>query len=457
MESGMSEELVSWDPATGAEVGRVPVASPEAVQAAVQRARAAQPGWEAHSLEERRAVLQRVADRLVPKIETMGQLLTREQGKPLKEGVGEARTCAKGMRGLLDELVEALAPDEIRDGHTLTVRRRDPYGVAAVITPWNFPIMMPHQLVVAALMAGNAVVVKPSELTPVVAQAWLDAFVAELPEGVLQVVHGADATGKALVASEVDLIAFTGSREVGAKILTAAAGSLKRVILELGGKDPLVVLRDADLDAAARFAVRNSYRNAGQVCVSTERIYVDQAVAEAFEERFVALARGLKVGPGTEEGVDVGPMVSPEQKAKVLQQVAEAKAAGARVLLDGGEGQGNFLPPLALADLTHEHRIMRDETFGPVACLQRFADDDEAVALANDTPFGLGAAVFGEPEHAATVAGRLRAGMIGVNRGCGGASGSPWVGANQSGYGFHSGLEGHRQFAQVRIVSRPAR
>lgn len=452
----MNEQLVSWDPASGAEVGRVPVASPAQVDEAVARARAAQPAWEGLGLAGRRAVLAQVADKLSHEVTALTELLTREMGKPLREARGEVEACASGMPGVLDELVEALQPDELRDARTVTTRLRDPFGVAAVITPWNFPVMMPHQLVVAALMAGNTVVLKPSELTPLVAQAWADVFQGLLPEGVLQVVHGADATGKALVASAVDLIAFTGSREVGAAILTAAGGSLKRVILELGGKDPLVVLGDADLDRAARFAAGNSYRNAGQVCVSTERIYVDASVAEAFEERFVQAARAMKVGPGAEAGVAVGPMVSAEQKAKVLAQVHEALASGARPLLFQGEGQGNFLPPIALADVRHDMRIMRDETFGPVACLHTFEGDEQAVALANDTPFGLGAVVFGEEEHAMAVARRLRAGMVGVNRSCGGASGAPWVGAQQSGYGFHSGAEGHRQFAQVRIVSRPA-
>lgn len=217
----------------------------------------------------------------------------------------------------------------------------------------------------------------------------------------------------------------------------------------------MIVLKDADLDEAARFAVLNSFRNAGQVCVSTERIYVDDTVAEAFQERVQALAGEVKVGPGTEEGVRVGPMINARQRDHVLGQLEAAIRDGARVLAGGSGHHGNFVIPTVLVDVPPATPIMCEETFGPVACIARFTDEDEAVRLANGTPFGLGATVFGERAHALAVARRLDAGMIGVNKSCGGASGSPWVGAKESGYGFHSSREGHRQFTQSRVVSAP--
>ena len=227
------------------------------------------------------------------------------------------------------------------------------------------------------------------------------------------------------------------------------------MILELGGKDPLVVLDDADLDLAAAFAVRNSFRNAGQVCVSTERIYVDASIREEFLRKMVERTAALRQGDPRGEGTTVGPMVNARQKAKVVAQIDAAVAAGATLLIGGEPREGNFVAPTILADVDHAMEIMREETFGPVACVQGFTTLDEAVRLANDTPFGLGAAVFGRDEaRAHTVAGRIDAGMVGVNQGCGGADGCPWVGAKESGYGFHSGPEGHRQFAQVRVISR---
>jgi succinate-semialdehyde dehydrogenase/glutarate-semialdehyde dehydrogenase len=307
-----------------------------------------------------------------------------------------------------------------------------------------------------ALAAGNTVVFKPSEETPLSAALWAEVLGRHLPADVLQVAQGAGDVGRALVLSDVDLIVFTGSRATGIRIMQDAALGLKRVILELGGKDPLVVLADADLDAAAAFAVQNSFRNAGQVCVSTERIYVQREVADAFVDRVVAGTRALIQGDGMREGTIIGPMVNAKQKEKVVAQISSAVRAGARVLAGGHDAPGNFIQPTVLVDVDHTMDIMRDETFGPVACIMRFDTDADAVRLSNDSPYGLGAAVFGAAAHAELVGRQLTAGMIGINKGCGGAHGTPWVGARNSGYGFHSGKAGHRQFAQVRAVSHPA-
>jgi acyl-CoA reductase-like NAD-dependent aldehyde dehydrogenase len=449
--------LQSFNPATGEPVGSVPETAPAEVPAVVAKARRAQQAWGALSLLERAALLRPAGEALKSDAEDLAALLTREMGKPLADATGEVMACAEGWADTVDEVAEALAPETLRDERTHTTMLFDPLGVCAAITPWNFPMMMPQDSVLPALVAGNTVVLKPSEETPLIAQAWADRVGRSLPEGVLQVIHGGREVGKALVAAEVDLVVFTGSRAAGAHIMQAAAPALKRVILELGGKDPLVVLDDADLEAAATFAVRNSFRNAGQVCVSTERIYVDRRVAEPFIDLVCRKTRELKQGAGTEPGVQVGPMVSARQKEAVLRQIAAAKAAGARVVVGDEPSPGNFVRPAVVVDLDHSMDLMREETFGPVACIVPVADEHEAVRLANDTPYGLGAAVFGrDVARAEGVARRIRAGMVGVNRGCGGAKGSPWVGARQSGLGFHSGKAGHRQFTQVRVVSRPA-
>ncbi|MEZ6188136.1 MAG: aldehyde dehydrogenase family protein [Planctomycetota bacterium] len=449
----MGETLKSFDPATGELVGEVPVSDAAAVAAAVARARAALPAWRAKSVAARREYLAPAQQVLQAQVAELGALLTREMGKPLSDAKGEVAYAASSLPGLLDELEAALAPEAIEDARVRSEILHEPHGVCAVITPWNFPLLMPHSTVIPALMAGNPVILKPSEESPLIAQAYADALAQALPEGVLQVVHGGDETGKALVAADVNLIAFTGSREAGKAILKAASDGLKRVILELGGKDPLVVLEDADVEQAAGFAARNGFRNAGQVCVSTERIFVHEAIAPAFEGALAEKVRALKVGPGTEDGVDVGPMVNARQKAHVVGQVQAALGAGARLVVGGAERDGNYVDPTVLADVAEDAEIMREETFGPVVCVSRFETDADAIRLANDTPFGLGAAVFGAQDHAEHVARQIEAGMVGVNRGCGGAEGSPWVGAKQSGYGFHSGVAGHRQFAIPRVVT----
>jgi acyl-CoA reductase-like NAD-dependent aldehyde dehydrogenase len=448
-------ELVSYNPSTREEVGRLRCTPISEIPAVVARARAAQPAWRALGIEERARLLGQAKDRLERRADALGKLLTAEMGKPLREAMGEVRGCL-AMLGMLDEIVDALGTEVLEDKRTRTEVHRDPYGVCVVISPWNFPLAMPQQMVLPALIAGNTVVLKPSEETPLVAASWAESLLELLPPGVLQVVHGDGEQGRALVQADIDMVAFTGSRATGAHILTACGPALKRVVLELGGKDPLVVLEDADLEQAALFAVRNSFRNAGQVCVSTERIYVAEPVAEAFLARMVEHTRKIVVGDGMDDKVDVGPMISARQKAIVTRQVQAALARGAQVAWgELREGQDNFLQPMVLTHVDHDMDLMREETFGPVVGVMSFRDEDEAVQLANDTPYGLGAVVFGSPERASQVARRLDAGMFGVNRGVGGAQGTPWVGAKQSGYGFHSGKEGHRQFAQVRMVSLP--
>jgi succinate-semialdehyde dehydrogenase/glutarate-semialdehyde dehydrogenase len=376
-------------------------------------------------------------------------------GKPVAEAKVEVRSLHAGMREHLDEIGEALAPEPFEDGDTRSVVYHDALGVCAAITPWNFPMSMPSWMVFPALAAGNTVLLKPSEETPLCGQAYVDVLNEVLPEGVLQVVHGADEQGKALVAADVDLVAFTGSAEVGKRIMRAVSDTLKRLILELGGKDPMIVLESADLDDAARFAAHNSFRNAGQVCVSTERIFVTEPVADDFERLLVEQTAQIRQGHGLEDGVRVGPMVSARQRDHVLAQLEAAVASGAKVLAGGAGHHDNFVTPTVLTDVTESMSIAQDETFGPVACVTRVSTADDAVRLANDTRFGLGAVVFGaDDEETGRIARQLKAGMVGINRSAGGVRGTPWVGARQSGYGFHKSKDGHRQFTQTRVVTR---
>ncbi|MBX3356190.1 MAG: aldehyde dehydrogenase [Phycisphaeraceae bacterium] len=449
--------LESFNPATGEVVGAVPMTAVEAIPGMVARACAVQRRWADVPAAQRAEMLRPAAKVLKSRAEEIGTLLCREMGKPIKEAIGEVSYAADSFAAELDEIVAAIEPEHLVDEKTETTLHFDPLGVCAAITPWNFPVLMPQENVVPALVAGNAVLLKPSELTPLVARAWTECVTPSLPPDVLQLIFGDERQGRALVSADVDLIAFTGSRSAGQNIMKAAAGGLKRLVLELGGKDPLVVLRDADLEAAATFAVRNSFRNAGQVCVSTERIYVDRSIAERFKALVIEKAKALVQGPGSDEGVTIGPMVSREQKEKVDAAVRRAVEQGARVLLGGDPKPGdNFYPPTVLDGLDHTKEIMREETFGPVACIMEFDSENDAASLANDTPYGLGAAVFSrDVERARAFARRLHSGMIGINQGCGGAKGSPWVGAKQSGFGFHSGPLGHRQFTQVRTVSMP--
>ncbi len=448
--------LQSLNPANGDVVGEVPITPVDQIGAVVARARAAQPAWAALSAEERGALLRPAGEAMLRRADELGKLLTREMGKPLAEATGEVTHCAQVIASgeKARDIAKALEPQVLEDENVTSTIYRDPFGVAACISPWNFPMAMPHSQVIPALVAGNTVVLKPSEETPLIADAYAQALIEALPDDVLQVVHGAGDQGRALVASDVDLIVFTGSRETGKHILAEASKGLKRVILELGGKDPMIVLDGADLDAAAAFAARNSFRNAGQVCVATERIFVEDAIHDEFVGALIEKTREMRLGNGMDEGTAVGPMVSQRQKSIVTSQLDDAVKCGATVAHGGEPAEGNFCSPTVLTNVTPDMRIARDETFGPVACVYRVSDAEQAVQMANDTPFGLGACVYGPEDKASQVARRLTAGMIGVNRSLGGASGTPWVGARESGYGFHGGPEGHRQFTQTRVVSK---
>jgi acyl-CoA reductase-like NAD-dependent aldehyde dehydrogenase len=310
---------------------------------------------------------------------------------------------------------------------------------------------MANNLIVPALVAGNAVVFKPSEETPLVADAFVKILNQKLPEGVLQIIHGDEDQGKALVESQVNLIAFTGSQAVGKDIMARAAGGLKRLVMELGGNDPMIVLEDADISAAARFAVASSFENAGQMCTSTERIYVDKKIADTFEKQVVEVASRYKTGPWNMPGVNIGPIINSDQHAMIIDHIRDAESKGARILLGGSQQPERYIQPTVIADLTPEMIMEQEETFGPVVAMSRYTNLEEAVQRANNSVYGLGAVVFGQ-RHAQSVADQIEAGMVGINQGVGGGN-APWVGAKQSGFGFHGSPDGHRQFAQVRVMS----
>ncbi|MFT7077576.1 MAG: acyl-CoA reductase-like NAD-dependent aldehyde dehydrogenase, partial [Planctomycetota bacterium] len=429
----------------------------EEVRAAVERARVAQAGWGRLSIEERGNAVRRFGVALGKEAETLGETLTREMGKTLRSAVGEVRGYAGGVADDVAEVTRALQPIEydVKGQQVTTVY--EPLGVVAAISPWNFPVGMPLSILVPALVAGNSVVFKPSEHTPLVGKRLAELLQAELPEGVLELVQGDGETGAALVEADVDMIGFVGSRATGQSIMKAAVGSLKRLVLELGGKDPMVVFADADLESAARNAADHSLRNTGQVCCSIERVYVAEEIADAFEEKVIEFAQGWTHGSGLDEGVKMGPLVSEGQRAVVAAQVDRAREEGASVRL-GGEipaGPGWFYPATVLTGVQQQHSITHAETFGPVVAITRFSgEEDEGIRLANDTVYGLGANVWtADPERAARVASALRAGQVGVNRYLGGAPGTPWVGARQSGYGYLGGPDGHRQFTSPKTIS----
>nr|WP_067288713.1 aldehyde dehydrogenase family protein [Marinobacterium profundum] len=448
--------LISLNPATGEPVGEIQATSLDAIPALVCAARDALSDWSHLNIEARGECLLRAAEDLLQESERLGELLSQEMGKPLRKGISEVRFCAQSIAPRVKQAVAALQSRRSSDADTESTLYYDPLGVCAVISPWNYPMSMPQWMLLPALLCGNTVLFKPSEETPLIAQAYADVLNRHLPPGVLQVVQGPDQQGRALVEADINMVAFTGSREAGKDIMTRAAVGLKRLMLELGGKDPLLVLDDADIDAAAEFACANSFENAGQVCVATERVYVDRQVLDCFEQRVTERAAQYVTGPWHDAKSRLGPMIHDRQRQHVLDQIDQALASGARLLHGGKDHPPRYITPTVLTDCRADMWIMQQETFGPVLCIQGYDTLDEALLLANSTEYGLGAVVFGEDEDRAwQVARHLEAGMIGVNKSCFGTVECPWVGARQSGYGFHGSAEGFHQFCQLRVISKP--
>lgn len=442
--------LKSYDPSNGGLLGEVPITPIETIDEVVARARSAAKDWRRMAPEKRVEMIREAYAHLDPIKDDLSVLLSKEMGKDLRRASGEVRFVVKTGASVAQSVITALQSRNVGGNSWVEYK---PLGVTAVISPWNYPVAMAHNLIVPSLAAGNTVVFKPSEETPLVAKAYADRLNEVLPPNVLQVIYGDGEQGQALVESDVNMIAFTGSQATGKRIMASSSSHLKRLVMELGGNDPLIVMSDADLEHAAQFAVANSVENAGQMCIATERIYVDEQIADSFEKRVAEIASGYKVGPWDMEGVNIGPIINQRQHQNVVKHIEDAAAKGARILVGGVEQPERYINPTVIADVTPEMILEEQETFGPVVAISRFNTIEEAIERANRSSYGLGAVVFGG-EGANAVADELEAGMVGVNQGVGAGGEAPWVGAKQSGYGFRNSPEGHRQFAQVRVVNR---
>ena len=440
--------LVSFDPSTGAVLGDVPRADAKVVKNTIDKAHAATEHWRSFSLNERLATIQNAYSKAESSLSQLAELLSREMGKDIRRSTGEVQGCIWGGPYIAASALDALTTRKT-EGATIGY---SPLGVAAIISPWNYPLAMANNLIMPALMAGNSVIWKPSEETPLIAQEFYNILYKYLPPDLIQIIHGEGDVGKLLVEGDVNIIGFTGSQASGKDIMARAASSLKRLVMELGGNDPMIVMHDANLNAAAQFAVASSFENAGQMCIATERIYVDEKIATEFEQLVVAIARLYRVGAWSQDGVNIGPIINRNQHAKIAAHIKNAVDSGGRLLLGEVEQQPPYIMPTVISGMTPEMLIEQEETFGPIVCISSYSDIEDAISRANDSSYGLGAVVFGETASK-DVANRLEAGMIGINQGVGGGGDTPWVGAKQSGFGYHGSLEGHRQFAQVRVMS----
>ena len=460
-----SPSITVVNPATGEVLRQFACADASNVNAAVARAAAAQQSWWTTGLRRRLKVIRNFQELLNQRKRDIAATITSEAGKPLAEALlTEVLVVLDFARFLLENAHAFLQDEPIPHGSIAAKSKRgrllrEPYGVVGIISPWNYPFSIPATQVLTALVGGNAVVLKPSEFTPLSAVALAKLLAdAGLPQELLQVIVGDGVTGAALVQAPIDKLVFTGSVPTGRRIAQVAAARLLPLVLELGGKDPMIVLEDVDLDVASSGAVWGAFMNAGQTCLSVERCYVQAKIYDRFLAACVRKARQLRVGNGSEPDTEVGPLIHERQLRIVEQHVEDARSRGAR-LLCGGERLPslgpNFYAPTVLADVTHEMKIMREETFGPVLPVMAFDTDAEAIRLANDSDFGLAASVWTRDRaRAETMARQMHAGTVMINDAvsCYGISEAPHGGVKASGIGRTHGRFGLEEMLRIKYV-----
>ena len=448
------------DPATGLKLADVANLGPADAEAAIAAANAAWPAWRSKTAKERSIILRKWFDLLMANQDDLGRLMTAEQGKPLAEAKGEVAYGASFVEWFAEEAkrVNGETLPQFDNNRRLLVLRQ-PIGVCAAITPWNFPLAMITRKVAPALAAGCPVVIKPAEQTPLSALAVAElAQRAGMPAGVLNIITAdgpnSIAVGKVLCASDiVRHLSFTGSTEVGRILAAQCAPTIKKLSLELGGNAPFIVFDDADLDSAVEGAMVSKYRNAGQTCVCANRLYVQDKVYDAFVAKLADKAKGIKVGNGFEAGVNQGPLIDDQAIGKVERHVADAVSKGATVVVGGSKIGERFYTPTVLANVTGDMLCAKEETFGPVAPVFRFKTEAEAIAMANDTEFGLASYFYSrDVGRIFRVGEALEYGMVGINTGLISTAEVPFGGVKQSGLGREGSHHGIDDYVEVKYL-----
>ncbi len=458
---GSKGTLAVEDPATGESFCEVADASAEDAKAALDAAVATGAEWSQHPPRERGEILRRAFDAIIERKDELALLMTLEMGKPIKESLAEITYGAEFLRWFSEQAVRidgryAVAPNG--QGRLLTMKQ--PIGPCLLITPWNFPLAMGTRKVGPAIAAGCTMVVKPAQQTPL-SMLMLVKILEEagLPKGVLNLITASSAsesTGPLIGDPRLRKLSFTGSTEVGRKLMEQASENLLRLSMELGGNAPFIVFEDADVDAAVQGALIAKMRNIGEACTAANRFHVADAVAGQFAEKLAEKIGAMKVGRGTDEGVEVGPLIDAKQREKVSELVEDAVGRGARALVGGHsrDGAGYFYDPTVLADVPDDAELLKEEIFGPVAPVKGFLDEDEAVAAANDTEFGLVAYLYtNDIKRALRVVERLETGMVGLNQGIVSNPAAPFGGIKQSGFGREGGPEGIEEYLETKYVA----
>jgi succinate-semialdehyde dehydrogenase / glutarate-semialdehyde dehydrogenase len=449
------------DPSTGETIATIADASPDDAMQALDAAVAAQDAWANHPPRERGEILRRAYETIVERADDLALLMTLEMGKPVPESKAEITYAAEFLRWFSEEAVRidgryAKAPSG--QGRLLTMKQ--PVGPCLLITPWNFPLAMGTRKVGPAIAAGCTMVVKPAQQTPL-SMLSLAKILEEcgLPKGVLNLItasHAGPTTGPLISDQRLRKLSFTGSTEVGRQLMKQASDNVLRLSMELGGNAPFIVFEDADIDDAVAGAMIAKMRNIGEACTAANRFHVAEPIAQQFAEKMAERMGALTVGRGTENGIDVGPLIDDKQRSKVAELVDDAVAKGARALVGGHarDGSGYFYDPTVLADVPKDAELLKEEIFGPVAPVTAFDDEDAAIAAANNTEFGLVAYVYtSNIKRALRVVERLETGMVGLNQGIVSNPAAPFGGVKQSGFGREGGYEGIEEYLSTKYVA----
>ena len=454
------EKVEVRNPATGELVSKVPKGGRKEALYAVQAAADAFEQWTEKTAYDRAKVLKRYFDLIIEHEQELAEIMTKEMGKPLAEAKGEVHYAANYIEWYAEQAKRIYGETiPTHDANKRLQVWKKPVGVVAAITPWNFPAAMLTRKMGPALAAGCTVVIKPSSETPLTAMKLVDlADEAGFPKGVINIVTGSsNEIGEVFLTDKrVRKVTFTGSTEVGKVLMKQGADTVKKLSLELGGHAPIIVLNDADIDKAVDGVISSKFRNAGQTCVCGNRIYVQSKIYDSFVEKFANKVKHLRVGNGMEKGVDIGPLINPAAVKKVDHHVQDAVKHGAKVVVGGvqPDEKGNYYMPTVIKDAGSDMLIMNEETFGPVAPVQRFETMEEAIKLANDTPYGLAAYVFTESVSQGTkVIEKLDFGIVGWNDGAPSAVQAPFGGMKESGLGREGGHQGIDDFLETQYVS----
>lgn len=447
--------IMDINPFSGEMIEKIKCSSPGEITSAIKLSKKALKQWGENSLKTRVAHFRKIAGEIRKEKRDLSRLITLEMGKPLKQSEKEVDDLVDNIHYLCELAEEAFEKEIYKEGRIRSEVIRDPVGIVAVFTHWNYPVLIPSKILITASLAGNTIIFKPSDITPLSGKLLYEIFNRNLPKGVVNIIQGGDEVTDFLLTCDINMVSFVGMREEGKRILNQGTDKLLKIVMELTGKDAMIVLNDADLKMAAKFAVENSLINCGQDYNSVERIFIEAAAEKKFIDYVMEFVENYSMGdPFTD--VELGPMATERQRTIVFSQIESSRRKGAKILYGGNKlgRKGYFLEPTVLTELSEKHDLMKEETFGPVISISKVMKHGEAIERINKLPFGLGVSVWSQNlKKAVSICSKIEAGMTSINTSVTGVRGTPYVGIKESGYGYSGCFEAMRFYTNPKKIT----